>query len=110
LSNLFLNRFVEGLGGDIELGKMVSVYLTDGEADDLRRFCESHGCTQYSALKTALHELLSKPIEVKEKEDDKDQLEIDEQAKNVEKDETEELSTEKGQALSKLWKYLSKPN
>jgi DNA-binding MurR/RpiR family transcriptional regulator len=84
--------------------------LTDNEAGDLKRFCENHGCTQYSVLKTALHELLSKPLEIKEKEDDKDQLEINEQAKKIEKDETEELLTEKDQTLHELWKYLSKQN
>ena len=89
---------------------MVSVYLTDKETEGLNRFCESNGCTQYSALKTALHELLSKPIEVKEKEDDKNQLGIDEQAKNIEKDKTKEHSPEKDQTLSELWKYLSKSN
>ena len=46
------------------------------------RFCETHGCTQYSALKMALYELLSKPIEMKEKEEFRDQLEIEDQAKN----------------------------
>ena len=72
---------LEDEGVKTVMGKMVSVYLTDNEANDLRRFCENHGCTQYSVLKTALHELLSKPIELKEKKADNDQSEIEEQAK-----------------------------
>ena len=46
----------------LDLGKMVSIYLTDKEADDLKRFCEDHNCTQYSAVKTAIRELLLRSI------------------------------------------------
>ena len=48
------------------MGKITSIYLTDGEAKQLEKFCEENQCTQYSALKTALRELLSTPIKEEE--------------------------------------------
>ena len=36
------------------------MYLTDEEHEKLKKFCEENQCTQYSALKTALRELVSK--------------------------------------------------
>jgi len=48
------------------MGKITSIYLTDGEAKKLEKFCEENQCTQYSALKTALRELLLKPAEENE--------------------------------------------
>ena len=45
------------------MGKITSIYLTDEEHKELEKFCEENQCTQYSALKTALKELLYKPIE-----------------------------------------------
>ncbi len=45
------------------MGKIVTVYLSDEEAKDLKTFCDDNRCTQYSALKTAVKELISKPIE-----------------------------------------------
>lgn len=42
------------------MGKMTSIYLTDQEVADLERFCEENQCTKYSALKTALRQLVSK--------------------------------------------------
>ena len=50
------------------MGKMVSIYLTDEEQNALKRFCEENHCTQYSALKTALKELVSRPPHDKEEE------------------------------------------
>ena len=44
------------------MGKITSIYLTDEEATELKKFCDENQCTKYSALKTALRELLSKPI------------------------------------------------
>jgi hypothetical protein len=44
------------------MGKITSIYLTDKEVAELKKFCEENQCTQYSALKTALRELTSKPI------------------------------------------------
>jgi hypothetical protein len=44
------------------LGKIVTIYLSDDEAGDLKEFCDENRCTQYSALKTAVKQLLSKPI------------------------------------------------
>jgi hypothetical protein len=49
------------------MGKITSIYLTDEEAAELKKFCEENQCTQYSALKAVLRELLSKPM--KEEED-----------------------------------------
>ena len=44
------------------MGKIVTVYLTDEETKSLTRFCEENGCSQYTAIKTGLRELLSRPI------------------------------------------------
>lgn len=48
------------------MGKITSIYLTDEEAAELKKFCEENQCTQYSALKAVLRELLSKPMKEKE--------------------------------------------
>ena len=48
------------------MGKITSIYLTENEAKQLEKFCEENQCTQYSALKTALRELLSTPIKEEE--------------------------------------------
>ena len=45
------------------MGKITSIYLTEREAKQLEKFCEENQCTQYSALKTALRELLLKPAQ-----------------------------------------------
>ncbi len=50
------------------LGKMVSLYLSDREAHDLRAFCDENQCTQYNALKTDVRQLLSKPTRQVEEE------------------------------------------
>ena len=42
------------------MGKIVTIYLTDDEARELKTFCDENQCTQYSALKTAVKQLLSK--------------------------------------------------
>lgn len=44
------------------MGKLTSIYLTGKEATELKKFCNENQCTQYSALKTALRELLSNPV------------------------------------------------
>ncbi|MGD8544568.1 MAG: hypothetical protein PVH12_00185 [Candidatus Bathyarchaeota archaeon] len=36
------------------MGKITSIYLTNEEAEELERFCNENGCSQYSAMKTAL--------------------------------------------------------
>ena len=57
------------------MGKITSIYLTDEESIELKKFCDENQCTQYSALKTALRELLSKPIQKTEEEnEEKDSL------------------------------------
>lgn len=50
------------------MGKIVSIYLTDEEHAELKKFCEENQCTQYSALKTALRELVSRPSNARKKE------------------------------------------
>ena len=50
------------------LGKMVSLYLFDIEARNLKAFCDENQCTQYSALKTAVLQLVSNPMESIEEE------------------------------------------
>ena len=45
------------------LGKIVTIYLSDEEAKELKEFCDENQCTQYSALKTAVKQLLSRPVQ-----------------------------------------------
>jgi hypothetical protein len=45
------------------LGKVVTIYLSDEEVISLKDFCDENQCSQYSALKTAVKELLHKPVE-----------------------------------------------
>lgn len=92
------------------MGKMVSLYLTDREAGDLRRFCEEHSCTQYSALKTALRELMSQHIGGKEQEISDDKSKTNQQANTVNADETETTKKEKAddKPISRLTRYLEK--
>jgi hypothetical protein len=42
------------------MGKITTIYLTDNESIRLKKFCDENQCTQYSALKTAVKELISK--------------------------------------------------
>ncbi len=44
------------------MGKIVTIYLTDEEAKSLTRFCEENSCSQYSAIKTGLRDLLNRPV------------------------------------------------
>jgi hypothetical protein len=48
------------------MGKIVTIYLSDRESSELKAFCDENQCTQYSALKTAVRELLSKPTKIVE--------------------------------------------
>ena len=50
------------------MGKIVTIYLSDEETRDLKEFCDENQCTQYSALKTAVRQLLSKPIQWEEED------------------------------------------
>ena len=45
------------------MGKVVTLYLSDDAARDLKEFCDENQCTQYSALKTAVRQILSKPMQ-----------------------------------------------
>ena len=79
------------------MGKITSIYLTDEEAKQLEKFCEKNQCTQYSALKTALRELLSTSI----KEEKPSTLEEEETSPESEvEEETEEAK--KKQEIRKL--------
>lgn len=51
-----------------KIGKVVTIYLSDEEAQDLKNFCDENQCTQYSALKTAVKQLLHKSLIVQEDE------------------------------------------
>jgi hypothetical protein len=59
------------------VGKVTSIYLTDEEASELKRFCEENQCTQYSAIKTGLRELIAKPktesAEVEQPDEDEEE-------------------------------------
>jgi hypothetical protein len=77
------------------MGKMTSIYLTDEEESELKKYCEEHQCSQYSVLKTALREFLSNfrvehveenQLEVEEQEDyegEEDREEEEQQEKKV---------------------------
>ena len=68
------------------MGRIFTVYLSDEESLQLKSFCDENQCTQYSALKTAVKELLSKPIKSI----------VEEQVGNhTEKSEEKELENEK---------------
>lgn len=41
------------------MGKLATIYLSDEEARTLTRFCEENRCTQYSAIKIAIRELVA---------------------------------------------------
>ena len=95
------------------MGKIVTVYLSDEEAKDLKTFCDDNRCTQYSALKTAVKELLSKPVkQVKDKQlirivessSEKDPI------KEKSPDEKKETNEAEADSLDELLKQLmSKP-
>jgi hypothetical protein len=46
-----------------EMGKVITVYLSDEETRHLKDFCDENQCTQYSALKTAVRQLLFRPLD-----------------------------------------------
>ena len=48
------------------MGKITTIYLSDAEARRLKEFCDENQCTQYSALKTAVKQLLFKSIQREE--------------------------------------------
>ena len=43
------------------MGKVTSIYLSDEEVTELKKFCEKNQCSQYAVLKMALRELLFEP-------------------------------------------------
>jgi len=79
------------------VGKITSIYLTDEEAAMLEKFCNENQCTQYSALKTALRELVSQPIKTIEED-----MSIDQESETMmPSDEIEESETNKPTEQSK---------
>ena len=87
--------------GDL-VGKVVTIYLSDEEARDLKGFCDENRCTQYSALKTAVKQLLYRPVEsafedtwVEDTSNDEDQEEDTELGEETE--EIEEIEENKTQ-------------
>ena len=70
-----------------EMGKIVTVYLTDEEASELKQFCEENQCSQYSVMKTALKEILFKPV----KETVEEPFQIEEEVPEGEAPENETL-------------------
>ena len=49
------------------MGKVTTVYLTDEEVAELKKFCEDNNCTQYSAIKTASREIFPKRTRIVDK-------------------------------------------
>lgn len=82
------------------MGKITSIYLTENEAKQLEKFCEENQCTQYSALKTALRELLLTPIE-EEETSIVEERDTDLQSETMEK--TEETKQREG--IAKTWRH-----
>jgi len=76
----------------LRMGKITSIYLTDEESMKLKKFCNENQCTQYSVLKTALKELLSKPIEETEKN-----------PPTTQKDSETDEATEKNKQIEEKW-------
>lgn len=75
------------------MGKIVTIYLSDEEARELRDFCDENQCTQYSALKTAVKQVLSKPMR-REEEDVPEDLIDETQEDTFIRDEVVEESIE----------------
>ena len=89
------------------------MYLTDGEARELQSFCEENTCTQYSALKMAVKELLHRETferpdseQEEEIEPEENLMENENQETNVEKDTP--INITKGEYNSKLLRLLLK--
>ena len=75
------------------MGKIVTIYLSDEEARELKEFCDENQCTQYSALKAAVKQILSKPTQ-REEEDVPEDIIDETQEENVVIDEVVEESIE----------------
>lgn len=89
------------------MGKITSIYLTDEEAAELKKFCEENRCTQYSAFKAALRELISKPFN--ETEESSSTIEgVETPQRGLEEDEvTERIKPRKGSWLQEVLKRLN---
>ena len=86
------------------MGKMTSIYLTDEEVAELKKFCNENQCTQYSALKTALRELLCKPIKETEEKSSFERETLQESEEEAEEITRNEKTS--SQSLQKLLKHL----
>lgn len=77
--------------------------MTDGERVELEKFCDENKCTQYSALKTALRELLSGRVK-----ETKEKIVIPQERESLEKSfQDSEAAEENGQA-DKIGSLLKK--
>jgi predicted transcriptional regulator len=91
------------------MGKIVTIYLSDQEARDLKEFCEENRCTQYSALKTAVKQLLFEPINRKEEdipEEFMEETEEDDTAHDEVAEELDETTVPEPDPLTFLIKRL----
>ena len=76
------------------MGKIVTIYLSDDEARDLKEFCNESQRTQYSALKTAVRQLLYRPVRVEEKRPQEIEEEPEEAEKTLEETEEKNILVE----------------
>ena len=79
------------------MGKLTSIYLTPEEDEALRAYCDKHGCTPHSVIKTGLHWMLE---EIKKNEDG-DLIE-NKKAQDEKTSETRKTSSARAQVLKQL--------
>ncbi|EMR73924.1 hypothetical protein MCGE09_00422 [Thaumarchaeota archaeon SCGC AB-539-E09] len=83
------------------MGKIVTIYLSDKEADELKKFCDENQCTQYSALKVTVKQILSEPMQREEVTISEDILD-EHQEENIIEDIVEENTEEPEKDESKI--------
>jgi hypothetical protein len=93
------------------MGKVVTIYFSDEEAQDLKDFCDENRCTQYSALKTAVKQLLHKPLisfeNVSEDIIENHQVDIDDPIDEIEDSKYDETLEEESSLVDKIRGYRS---
>jgi hypothetical protein len=93
------------------MGKVVTIYFSDEEAQDLKDFCDENRCTQYSALKTAVKQLLHKPLisfeNVSEDIIENHQVDIDDPIDEIEDSKYDETLEEELSLVDKIRGYRS---
>jgi hypothetical protein len=82
------------------MGKIVTIYLSNDEASDLKDFCDENQCTQYSALKTAVRQILSKPMQQDEVDIPEEMLEDPEEDAIPDEDVPDEIVEELGEEMN----------